>query len=148
MGNCCKIYNPSNSEYYSRNQNTKLKISEKINEIIERTNLSNIEKSIEYSLNNQKVRENYKIISLLGTGLFSKVYLVKCKNNHSYAMKVIKKKKFQSKDHIEKILIEKEIMKHLNHRNILKLYKTFQTKNDFYFIIEYAEKGTTFVSMI
>ena len=58
-------------------------------------------------------------------------------------MKVIQKKNFRTRQSIEKILVEKEIMKNLKHRNILKLYKTFQTKEEVYLIIEYAEKGTS-----
>lgn len=57
-------------------------------------------------------------------------------------MKIVKKKNFASKDIIHKILIEKDIMKLLHHRNILRLYKTMQTNSSLFFELEYCEYGS------
>ena len=51
------------------------------------------------------------------------------------------KKQFTDLELIKKIIIEKEIMNILNHRNILKLLRTFQTNSSFFFVLEFAERG-------
>jgi len=77
----------------------------------------------------------------LGNGYFSKVYLVSDIHQKLFAMKIIKKQSFKTKEQIQKILVEKEILKVLNHRNILKLFKTIQSKDRMYFLLEYCDKG-------
>ena len=80
-------------------------------------------------------------MKVLGSGLFSKVYLVKLKNKSLMAMKVIKKKDFKTREQIKKIVTEKELMRIMRHRNILMLNNTFQSKDKLYLILEYAAKG-------
>ena len=87
------------------------------------------------------IMNDYKLLGELGSGYFSNVYLVSDCEGKLYALKVIKKAKFKSKENIQKILVEKLILKALKHENILKLYKTIQSKKNLYFFLEYASKG-------
>ena len=88
-----------------------------------------------------EVLKNHKIVKKIGKGLFSKVYLAVDSSGTKVGIKVISKKNFVAKEAIEKIIIEKEILKLLDHKNILKLYRTLQTNTRIYFILEYADKG-------
>lgn len=88
-----------------------------------------------------EILKQYKFVQLLGKGMFSEVFLAKEKNNRKVAIKVIRKRNFTDLDSIKKIITEKEIMNNLNHRNILKLHRTFQTNSRLFFVMEYAENG-------
>ena len=87
------------------------------------------------------ISKTHKLIKKIGKGLFSKVYLAIDSTGTKVGLKVIAKKNFVAKEAIEKIIIEKEILKILDHKNILKLYRTLQTTTHIYFILEYADKG-------
>ena len=140
MGNCCRYNQPGEYSNFD-NKDSRMKISQEINRTLDIIEMNKSLKKRNHVIPKRKVEDNYKVIKILGTGLFSKVYLVKNKDNRTLAMKVIEKSNFKTRDHIQKILVEKEIMKNINHRNILKLYKTFQTEKNVYFILEYASKG-------
>ena len=88
-----------------------------------------------------EIEKKYAKMENLGSGMFSTVYLVRRPSGAMVAMKVIKKSEFKTEDQIKKIVTEKELMKVLNHRNILKLIETFQTHDRIYLITEYAAKG-------
>lgn len=90
---------------------------------------------------NDEILQKYKIIKQLGSGLFSKVYLAQDEFGQKAAIKIIKKKDFSTQDTIQKIVLEKEVLKLLNHDCILKLYKTVQSDSRIYFFLEYASKG-------
>jgi protein-serine/threonine kinase len=87
------------------------------------------------------ILKDYRIVRKIGKGLFSKVYLAIDPSGRKVGLKTIQKKNFVAKEGIEKIIIEKEILKLINHRNVLKLYKTMQTTSRIYFVLEYADKG-------
>ena len=142
MGNCCQHSDPSNEYDTNYRRSTRLKMSKEINKILDSMESETKISKIKNKIPKRNFEDNYETIKTLGSGLFSTVYLVKDNKDKRYAMKVIQKKNFRTRDHIQKILIEKEIMKNLNHRNILKLYKTFQTEQNIYFLMEYASKGT------
>lgn len=84
----------------------------------------------------------FNIDKKIGKGLFSKVYSALNEKGQKVALKVISKKNFVRVESIHKIIIEKEIMKILKHVNILKLYRTFQSKSKIYFELEYADLGS------
>lgn len=88
-----------------------------------------------------EILADYHVIKQIGSGLFSRVYLATDKHNKKCAIKMIKKKNFVTKETIQKILVEKEILRVIGHQNVLKLYKTMQTHSRLYFVLEYAEKG-------
>ena len=89
----------------------------------------------------KEILKSYVKMKKIGKGLFSKVYLAVDVNSNQIAMKIIKKKNFLNKENIQKIVIEKEILKIVEHPNILKLYRTIQTNSELVFILEYAARG-------
>lgn len=141
MGNCCRFNPPYYHDDFNSDDIKKLKMSKEINRILDNMESNKNFKIKTGQIPKKNLKDNYTVIKMIGSGLFSKVYLVKDDRQNLFAMKVIEKSSFKARDHIQKILIEKEIMKNMNHRNILRLYKTFQTEKNVYFILEYAAKG-------
>jgi len=89
--------------------------------------------------------EKYEIISILGEGSYGKVFNVKVKDSNIYrAMKVIKKNRQYNKEEEEKILNEIQILKKLDHPNILKVFEFYNTKSYFYIISELCTGGELF----
>lgn len=139
MGNCCDK---------TKKQRTQ---SEEIQHLKQKLLTKDLEKSVDsisfrkQSLSKfrkkEEILQDYKITQQIGSGLFSQVYLA-IKSEKRVALKIIKKKNFQNKQTIHKILIEKDIMKILDHPNILKLNKTMQSHSCLFFELEFCEKGS------
>ena len=83
--------------------------------------------------------DNYEKISLLGKGSYSSVYKVRNKNTNLFrAMKVIQKN-FQ-KDNDE-ILREINILKNMDHPNVMKIYEFLEDEKNYYLIQEFCDEG-------
>ena len=83
--------------------------------------------------------DNYEKISLLGKGSYSSVYKVRNKNTNLFrAMKVIQKN-FQ-KDNDE-ILREINILKNMDHPNVMKIYGFLEDEKNYYLIQEFCDEG-------
>ena len=88
--------------------------------------------------------KKYEILSRLGSGSFGNVYLARNKfTDEKVALKQIKKSSAnllsdgQIKDEIE-------ILKNLDHPDIVRIIETFNTKNSYILITEYCEGGELF----
>jgi fused-like protein len=84
-------------------------------------------KILDYTITNQ----------LLGRGSYSKVYLGYNLNHEKCAIKIISSIGLNSSTR-EKLLDEANILKTLNHKNIIKLYDIYHDINDIYIIMEYC----------
>ena len=83
--------------------------------------------------------ENYEKIQRIGKGSYSSVYKVRNKNtNLIRAMKIIPKN-FQ-KDNAE-IMREIEILKNLDHPNVMKIYEFLEDDKNYYLIEEFCDEG-------
>ncbi len=81
---------------------------------------------------------------ILGRGSFGIVYLVKQKELSRYfAMKVIKKTS-KNKEEEENLMNEIEILRKLDHPNILKITDFYPLKNEYNIITEYCQEGELF----
>lgn len=83
----------------------------------------------------------FKIMSLLGEGGFGKVYLAKdLQDNQLSALKIYPKEKF-TEEPVNKLSLvrEIEILKSLNHPNIISLKKIYETSNHIYLVFEYIQ---------
>ena len=85
---------------------------------------------------------NYEVIKPLGRGTFGQVYKVVQKNTGNIrAMKVIPKNNLKrgfTEDEIEQ---EINILKNLDHPNIIKLYEFYTDYDNYYLINEYCSEG-------
>ena len=88
-------------------------------------------------------KDNYKKAKILGKGSFGTVYLVKHKQINGYfAMKVIKKSKNDKDD--ENLMNEINILRKMDHPNIVKINDFYTTKTEYTLVTEYCPEGELF----
>ena len=86
----------------------------------------------------------YSREKILGKGSFGTVYLVKHRQLHKYfAMKIIQKQN-QTCLNEQIILNEINILKRLDHPNILKINDFYSYKDEYYIITEHCQEGELF----
>jgi hypothetical protein len=96
------------------------------------------------NLNHGKVTENYEIEGLLGEGTYGRVVLARHKKtNLKRALKIIQKKKGKSGTQGTKTA-EFEILKSLDHPNILRMFEMFSDDTHYYLVYEFCEGGELF----
>ena len=89
--------------------------------------------------------EDYTEIKELGSGSFATVKLVR--NNSTKmirAMKIIQKKNNSSGESDLDILNEINILKQIDHPNVVKIFEFYNSKDAYYLITEYCEGGELF----
>lgn len=78
----------------------------------------------------------------MGKGAYAEVFLGRLiTNNEPVAVKVIDKKIFANHYNLKNIQSEIEIMKKVEHKNIVRLLDVYQTTNNMYIITEFCEEG-------
>lgn len=86
------------------------------------------------------VPQNFEKLNLIGTGSFGSVFLVKCiKTDALYAMKVVPKQ--YSQHFNSKINTEYDIMTHISHPYVLKMYFHLQDEKFIYMFTDYCPCG-------
>lgn len=91
-----------------------------------------------------KLSQEYQILEYLGKGAFGIVQKVKHITGDVRAMKVIYKETFLDNSDEEKLDKEVEILKKLDHPNILKIYEFYFDSKNFYIVTEYCKGGELF----
>ena len=82
-------------------------------------------------------RNSFNILSLIGTGGFSKVWEVKWKKNGKlFAMKEMSKARIIDRKSVKSIIFEREILSKLNHPFIINLHFSFQDSDKLYLIVD------------
>ena len=82
---------------------------------------------------------------ILGRGSFGIVYLVKQRYLSRYfAMKVIKKSQAKAKEEEENLMNEVDILRKLDHPNIVKITDFYSLKTEYNIITEYCQEGELF----
>ena len=86
---------------------------------------------------------DYKLYKLIGKGTFGEVYLTSnIDNSKVYATKRIEFNINSNKTSSKYLINEIEIMKELDHPNLIKLYNLLKTNNHYYLIMDYCNGGT------
>ena len=95
-------------------------------------------------------RSEYDLGDNLGAGAFSAVY--KCKEKMTGSVKAVKivYKQALSKHHtnLSHKLQEIQVLKILDHPNIIKIFKGFEDAKNFYIVMEYCEGGELFQKLL
>ena len=86
---------------------------------------------------------DYIIGKEIGSGSFGRVFIgYHCKSSQKYAIKKIKKIKLIELGVEEKyIYTEAKIMQSIQHPNILHSFDFIETKENYYFVVEYCNEG-------
>lgn len=100
----------------------------------------------DYLITDQKINLQYfRILKVIGTGGFSKVYLARRKDNGQFlAIKVITKKDMIKRDKEENVFNERNIMARLHHPFLVKLFYAFQTSDKLFLVMEFCPGGELF----
>ncbi|KAJ5077451.1 protein kinase [Anaeramoeba ignava] len=87
--------------------------------------------------------KNYFVCETIGEGAFAKVKIARhILSNTKVAVKIIDKKAYaQNSDSLNRLQIELNALKLIDHPNIVKLYETVNTKKYFYIVTEYVANG-------
>ena len=89
--------------------------------------------------------DNYDILTFLGEGTFGVVKLgVDKSTEEKVAIKIIEKKRILDKVDERHVKREIDILKKINHLNVIKTKKIFEDSENIYIIMEYCEKGELF----
>ena len=92
----------------------------------------------------RKIRE-YEIIKEIGQGAFGSVYLVKHQEtNKKYTIKIVNKEFLARTERFQEPLIERVILTTCKHPSIVKLFSSFQSKCNLFFVLEYIPNKDLF----
>ena len=91
-----------------------------------------------------KVIDNYCLNEVLGVGQYGKVYkALNIKNNGLYAVKLVKKQKFDEVEKLEEFTMnEIQTLVKIDNPNIIKFIEMLKTPNHYYFVYEFCNGGT------
>ena len=91
----------------------------------------------------ENVYDNYKVLSVLGEGTFGIVEkVIHKKTNIVRALKKINKRNQITTE--TEILNEVDILKKLDHPNIVKLFEFYNSKENYYLVTEFCKEGELF----
>jgi len=96
------------------------------------------------SASKSSIKDYYALVAVLGEGHFGRVLLAKDRRTFErFAVKVIRKSRTQlrSQLHIQR---ELEILRQVNHKNVVRLYDLFDTEEKIYIVLEYMPGGALF----
>lgn len=95
-------------------------------------------------INQSPIKETYKITRKIGSGAYGEVrkWYVR-ETGELRAVKIIKKKAL-AEDERKKLKNEAEILRKLDHPNVVKLYEIFEDKKYYYIITEFLTGGELF----
>ena len=88
---------------------------------------------------------DYIIKKTIGSGTFSTVKLGTHRiTQKKVAIKILDKNKIESRDDLERIIREMQILTEMHNPFVIKVYKIYEDKNNFLIIMEYCEGGELF----
>ena len=109
----------------------------------------NLTNEVIVSYNKTSPNDDYKKLKFLGEGSFASVYSVKNRITDSIrAMKIIKKSSSCSEEDDKEIFNEINILRTLDHPNILKIFEFYSNKESFSIVTELCSGGELFQEIV
>ena len=88
---------------------------------------------------------NYQIQKIIGKGTFSTVKLaIDKETGEKKAIKILEKNKIKNNRDLNRIKREIDMVKKINHLNIVKVFDIKEDDKKYYIIMEYCENGELF----
>ena len=133
-------------EDYIIKEKSKTENKSELNRIVSCKNKVTIDTNLLTSGGTNDPKYIYHKIKLLGQGSFGKVYLVRNKKlNTNFAMKIIEKQSHNNDPKEEENLMnEINILRKLDHPNILKINDFYSTEKEYIIITEFCPEGELF----
>ena len=133
-------------EDYIIKEKLKTENKSELNRIVSCKNKVTIDTNLLTSGGTNDPKYIYHKIKLLGQGSFGKVYLVRNKKlNTNFAMKIIEKQSHNNDPKEEENLMnEINILRKLDHPNILKINDFYSTEKEYIIITEFCPEGELF----
>lgn len=95
------------------------------------------------------IEKNYEILEIIGKGGFGEVKKVKHKQlDITRALKIIKKSRYTTPAEIKTIKNEINLMKVVDHPNIVKLFEFFEDHENIYILTELCNGGQLFDAIL
>ena len=142
MGICDSSKDPTQKQFYSYNNNSDLanqRDQKYFNQNSQNKNSLILNNDVIVSDSNENIEATYQKLKLLGKGSFGEVWLVQHKIlGKQFAMKIIEKNPLID---VDLIINEINILKQLDHPNILKILEFHLTEDKFYIITDYLPEG-------
>ena len=142
MGICDSSNDPTQKQFNSYNNNPDLAIQRDpkyFNQNSQNKNSLILNNDVIVSDSNENIEATYQKLKLLGKGSFGEVWLVQHKIlGKQFAMKIIEKNPLID---VDLIINEINILKQLDHPNILKILEFHLTEDKFYIITDYLPEG-------
>ena len=131
---------PTNDKLEPKEENNLTK-----NDHEENKQLVTLDSKVFVAKGNNDPNQLYIKKKILGRGSFGIVYLVKQRYLSRYfAMKVIKKSQTKGKEEEENLMNEVDILRKLDHPNIVKITDFYSLKTEYNIITEYCQEGEFF----
>ncbi|CAG9333526.1 unnamed protein product [Blepharisma stoltei] len=100
-------------------------------------------------INNQAFSNVYQSGRTLGKGAFGEVrFCTHKKTSARRAVKIFKKSDFFEENYMQRLLGEIEILKFLDHPNIIRAYEFFEDSEEFYIVMEHCRGGELFEALV
>ena len=145
MGICDSSNDPTPKQFETYNNNSDYAIqrdAKYFNQNLGNKNSLILNNDVIVSDTNANIEANYQKLKLLGKGSFGEVWLVQHKVlGKQFAMKIIEKNPYID---VNQIVNEINILKKLDHPNILKVVEFHLTNDKFYIITDYLPEGELF----
>ena len=93
--------------------------------------------------------KEYSIKKIIGKGTFSTVKLgFDRETGEKVAIKILEKNKILNKSDAERVEREINILKEINHLNLIKIIKIKEDVDNYYMIMEFCENGELFSQIV
>ena len=112
-------------------------------------NTINLTNELIVSQSKQDPNEDYKKLNFIGEGSFASVYRVQNRITESIrAMKIISKSSTCSEEDDQEIVNEINILRTLDHPNVLKIFEFYSDKNSYSIVTELCSGGELFQEIV
>ena len=112
-------------------------------------NTINLTNELIVSQSKQDPNEDYKKLNFIGEGSFASVYRVQNRITESIrAMKIITKSSTCSEEDEQEIINEINILRTLDHPNVLKIFEFYSDKNSYSIVTELCSGGELFQEIV
>eukprot|EP00252_Welwitschia_mirabilis_P013578 TRINITY_DN2984_c0_g1_i1.p1 TRINITY_DN2984_c0_g1~~TRINITY_DN2984_c0_g1_i1.p1 ORF type:complete len:476 (+),score=78.03 TRINITY_DN2984_c0_g1_i1:525-1952(+) len=92
--------------------------------------------------------QDFELLRVVGQGAFGKVFQVRRKGTDEiYAMKVMRKDKIITRNHVDYMKAERDILTKIVHPFVVQLRYSFQTRSKLYLILDFINGGHLFFQL-